>query len=147
MLAQTSPAFGKPDGDWQKQFIDARLGPLDRGETLVSLAPSLVKELVGDDPDARGHGAGARLHGRGSRGDLSRHHAGADGIRSAPCAEGDFGADAGAVGLEGQQCAGADDGEDGELHSIGATYVELEGVGHLANLERPDAFNAALGIF
>src|SRR4030088_3817588 len=54
VLAQTSPAFGKPDGDWQKSFIDARLGPLDRGETLVSLAPSLVRELVGDNPDVRG---------------------------------------------------------------------------------------------
>src|ERR1700737_542704 len=38
VLAQTSPAFGKPDGDWQKAFIGARLGPLDRGETMVSLA-------------------------------------------------------------------------------------------------------------
>jgi 3-oxoadipate enol-lactonase len=28
-----------------------------------------------------------------------------------------------------------------------ATYVELEGVGHLANLERPGAFNAALDQF
>src|SRR5882757_8287679 len=54
VLAQTSPAFGKPDGDRQKTFIDARLGPLGRGETLVSLAPSLVKELVGDDPDFSG---------------------------------------------------------------------------------------------
>jgi len=54
VLAQTSPAFGKPDGDWQKSFIDARLCPLDRGETLVSLAPSLVKELIGDNPDAGG---------------------------------------------------------------------------------------------
>src|ERR1700726_325740 len=49
VLAQTSPAFGKPDGDWQKSFIEARLGPLDRGETMVSLAPTLVKELVGDN--------------------------------------------------------------------------------------------------
>src|SRR3984885_3069269 len=54
VLAQTSPAFGKPDGEWQKSFIDARLGPLDRGETMVTLTPSLVKELVGDDPDASG---------------------------------------------------------------------------------------------
>src|ERR1700682_6444287 len=54
VLAQTSPAFGKPDGDWQKAFIDARLGPPHRGETLSSLAPSLVKELVGDDPDVSG---------------------------------------------------------------------------------------------
>ena len=117
VLAQTSPAFGKPDGDWQKQFIDARLGPLDRGETLASLAPSLVKELVGDDPDAAGM-ALARdcmaavpeatyratmlaLMGFDLRHALKRHR----------------GADAGAVGLQGQQCAGADDGEDGELHS------------------------------
>jgi 3-oxoadipate enol-lactonase len=28
-----------------------------------------------------------------------------------------------------------------------ASYVELEGVGHLANLERPRAFNAALDQF
>jgi 3-oxoadipate enol-lactonase len=28
-----------------------------------------------------------------------------------------------------------------------ATYVELEGVGHLANLERPDEFNAVLWDF
>jgi len=54
VLAQTSPAFGKADGDWQKSFIDARLGPLDRGETMVSLAPALVSELVGDDPDTSG---------------------------------------------------------------------------------------------
>jgi 3-oxoadipate enol-lactonase len=28
-----------------------------------------------------------------------------------------------------------------------ASYVELEGVGHLANLERPDAFNRPLDQF
>jgi 3-oxoadipate enol-lactonase len=28
-----------------------------------------------------------------------------------------------------------------------AKYIELDGVGHLANLERPDAFNAALDMF
>src|SRR5262249_20727342 len=53
-LAQTSPAFGKPDGEWQKQFIAARLGPLDHGETMRSLAPSLVRELSGDAPDPLG---------------------------------------------------------------------------------------------
>jgi 3-oxoadipate enol-lactonase len=29
----------------------------------------------------------------------------------------------------------------------GSVYVELEGVGHLANLERPGEFNAALSDF
>ena len=60
------------------------------------------------------HGACARLHGRRSRGDLSRHHAGADGVRPAQRAQEYRGADAGAVGLQGQECAGADDGEDGD---------------------------------
>ena len=54
VLAQTSPAFGKPDGDWQKQFIGDRLGPLDRGATMASLAPQMVKEMIGDDPDPSG---------------------------------------------------------------------------------------------
>src|SRR6202165_2270230 len=54
VLAQTSPAFGKPDGDWQKSFIEARLGPLDPGETMVLLAAALVRELVGNDPDPSG---------------------------------------------------------------------------------------------
>src|SRR5260221_6919054 len=58
VLAQTSPAFGKPDGDWQKSFIEARLGPLDRGETLAALAPSLVKELAGGGPATAGLGLG-----------------------------------------------------------------------------------------
>src|SRR4051794_22213820 len=54
VLAQTSPAFGQRDGDWQKQFLDARLGPLDRGETMGSLAPSIVADLIGDDADPKG---------------------------------------------------------------------------------------------
>src|ERR1700704_6387051 len=54
VLAQTSPAFGKPDGDWQKSFIDARLGPLDRGEALATLAPTLVEGLVGDGAEGGG---------------------------------------------------------------------------------------------
>jgi 3-oxoadipate enol-lactonase len=32
-------------------------------------------------------------------------------------------------------------------HIPSATYVELEGVGHLANLERPATFNAVLDRF
>ena len=86
------------------------------------------------------------MHGRRAGGDLSRHDARAAGLRSAQRAQGHQSADAGAVGLQGQECAGADDGEDGKLYSI-ARYVELEGVGHLVNLERPAAFNAALDHF
>ena len=146
VLAQTSPAFGKPDGDWQKSFIGARLGPLDRGESLVTLAPSLVGELVGDDPDASGM-------------DLAR-----DCMASVP--ETTYRATM--LALMGFDLRSAlkniavptlvlsgsrDNNAPAPMMAKMATfvpsakYVELEGVGHLANLERPGAFNAALDQF
>ena len=146
VLAQTSPAFGKPDGDWQKAFIDARLGPLDRGETLASLAPSLVKELVGDDPDISGM-------------DLAR-----DCMAAVP--ETTYRATMLALMgfdlrnvlkniavptlvLSGSKDNNAPAPMMAKMASYipCAKYVELEGVGHLANLERPMAFNAALDHF
>jgi 3-oxoadipate enol-lactonase len=146
VLAQTSPAFGRPDGDWQKTFIEARLGPLDRGETMASLAPSLVKELIGDDPDPRGV-------------ELAR-----DCMAAVPAAA----YRASMLALIGFDLRGAlkniavptlllsgakDNNAPAPMmakmatYIPGARYVELEGVGHLANMERPTAFNAALERF
>jgi 3-oxoadipate enol-lactonase len=146
VLAQTSPAFGKPDGDWQKNFIDARLGPLDRGETLVTLAPSLVKELVGDDPDPNGL-------------DLAR-----DCMAAVPPATyratmlALMGFDLRSalkniavptLVLSGSKDNNAPAAMMAKMASYipSATYVEIEGVGHLVNLERPAVFNAALDRF
>ena len=146
VLAQTSPAFGKADGDWQKTFIEARLGPLDRGETMVSLAPSLVKELVGEDPDTKGI-------------ELAR-----DCMAAVP----DTTYRATMLALMGFDLRNAlkniavptlvlsgskDNNAPAPMmakmatYIPGAEYVELAGVGHLANLERPDAFNVALDQF
>jgi 3-oxoadipate enol-lactonase len=146
VLAQTSPAFGRPDGDWQKTFIEARLGPLDRGETMASLAPSLVRDLIGDDPDPRGV-------------DLAR-----DCMAAVP----EQSYRASMLALMGFDLRGAlknisvptlvlsgskDNNAPAPMmakmatHIPSASYVELEGVGHLANLERPAAFNAALDRF
>jgi 3-oxoadipate enol-lactonase len=146
VLAQTSPAFGKPEGDWQKSFIEARLGPLDRGETMVSLAPTLVRELVGDSPDAGGM-ALARdcmaavpeatyratmlaLLGFDQRGALKNI--------AVPT-----------LVLSGSKDNNAPAPMMAKMASYirFATYVELEGAGHLVNLERPAIFNAALDQF
>ncbi len=146
VLAQTSPAFGKPDGDWQKAFIEARLGPLDRGETLASLAPSLVKELVGDDPDIGGI-------------ELAR-----DCMACVPEATyratmlAMLGFDqrnrlkdivVPSLLLSGSKDKNAPAPMMAKMATYipSAEYVELKGVGHLANLERPGAFNAALDAF
>ncbi len=146
VLAQTSPAFGKPDGDWQKAFIEARLGPLDRGETLAALAPSLIKDLVGDDPDIGGM-------------ELAR-----DCMASVP--EATYRATMmSMLGFDQRNAlkdivvptlllsGSKDKNAPAPMMAKMATYVpsaryiELEGVGHLANLERPAAFNAALESF
>jgi 3-oxoadipate enol-lactonase len=146
VLAQTSPAFGKPDGDWQRTFLDARLGPLDRGKSMVSLAPTLVKELIGDDPDTSGM-------------DLAR-----DCMASVP--EATYRATMLALmGFDQRRALGniavptlvlsgsKDRNAPAPMmakmatHIPSAEYVELEGAGHLVNLERPAAFNAALDRF
>lgn len=146
VLAQTSPAFGKPDGDWQKEFIDARLGPLDRGETMASLAPTLVGELVGDDPDAKGmqlardcmaavpeatyRATMLALLGFDQRSALKNI--------AVPT-----------LVLSGSRDNNAPAPMMAKMATYipSATYVELQGAGHLVNLERPGAFNAALDQF
>ena len=35
ILCGTSPSFGKPDGDWQREFIAQRTAPLDAGQTMA----------------------------------------------------------------------------------------------------------------
>jgi 3-oxoadipate enol-lactonase len=146
VLAQTSPAFGKPDGDWQKSFIDARLGPLDRGETLASLAPSLVRELVGDDPDASGiqlardcmaavPEATYRATMLALMGFDLRHALKNIAVPT--------------LVLSGSKDNNAPAPMMAKMASYipSARYVEIEGAGHLVNLERAEAFNAALDQF
>jgi 3-oxoadipate enol-lactonase len=146
VLAQTSPAFGKADGDWQTSFIEARLGPLDRGASMAELAPALVNELVGDDPDpdglelARSCMAGVpEASYRASMLALlgfDQRHALKD--IKVP-----------ALVLSGSKDKNAPAPMMAKMASYiaGASYVELEGAGHLVNLERPGAFNAALDGF
>ena len=146
VLAQTSPAFGKPDGDWQRTFIEARLGPLERGETMKDLAPKVVSELAGDEPNARGM-------------EIAR-----DCMAKVP--EATYKATMRAlIGFDLRDIlkyikvptlllAGSKDTnapapmmQKMASYIPQAQYVELEGVGHLANLERPMIFNAALASF
>ena len=146
VLAQTSPAFGKPDGDWQKSFIDARLGPLDRGEKLASLAPSLVKELVGDDPDVSGMDLGRDCMAAVPEATYRATMLALMGfdLRSALK---DIAAPTLLLSGSKDNNAPAPMMAKMATYVPSATYVELEGVGHLANLERPGAFNAALDQF
>ena len=146
VLAQTSPAFGRSDGDWQKEFLDARLGPLDRGETMASLAPKVVAGLIGDDadpdgielacacmasvPEASYRAAMMSMLGFDLRKSL--------GQISVP-----------ALVISGTKDKNAPAPMVKKMASFipNATYVELEGVGHLVALEQPKEFNAVLHDF
>jgi 3-oxoadipate enol-lactonase len=146
VLAQTSPAFGKPEGEWQKQFIEARLGPLDRGATMASLAPSLVQELTGDDPDAAGMELARDCMGSVPEASyratmlalmgFDLRHALKEIAVPTLLLSGSLDKNAPAPMMAKMA-----------TYVPSAIYVELEGVGHLANLERPDEFNAVLWDF
>lgn len=41
----TSPTFGKPEGKWQQAFIKAHLGPLEEGKSMLELADILIKRM------------------------------------------------------------------------------------------------------
>jgi 3-oxoadipate enol-lactonase len=146
VLAQTSPAFGRPDGDWQKEFLEARLGPLDRGETMASLAPRLVADLVGDDADPAGIELACACMAsvpEASYRAAMRSMLGFDLRKSL-----------GQICVPTLVIAGTKDKNAPapmvkKMASFipNATYVELEGVGHLAPLEQPGEFNAVLDDF
>lgn len=47
ILSATTPAFGSRDGAFQREFLKARLAPLDAGRTMAELAPEFAPKLVG----------------------------------------------------------------------------------------------------
>jgi 3-oxoadipate enol-lactonase len=47
VLVATSPAFGRPEGSWQREFLASRLGPLEAGTTMAELAHTLVRDMAG----------------------------------------------------------------------------------------------------
>lgn len=146
VLAQTSPAFGKPDGDWQKEFLDARLGPLDRGETMASLAPKLVADLIGDDADP----AGIEL----ARACMASVPEASYRAMMMSMLGFDLRKSLGQIRVPTLVISGTKDKNAPapmvkKMASFipNATYVELEGVGHLVALEQPAEFNAVLDDF
>jgi 3-oxoadipate enol-lactonase len=146
VLAQTSPAFGKAEGDWQKQFIEARLGPLDRGETMKSLAPTLVKELVGDDPDA-----GGMENARDCMASVPEASYRAMMLALLGFDQRKALSDVAVptLVLSGSKDKNAPAPMMAKMATYipSSTYVELAGAGHLVNLEQPKAFDAALDQF
>jgi pimeloyl-ACP methyl ester carboxylesterase len=47
ILSATTPAFGSRDGSFQREFVSARLGPLDAGRGMAEMAAEAAPRLVG----------------------------------------------------------------------------------------------------
>jgi 3-oxoadipate enol-lactonase len=143
VLIGTSPAFGNPEGDFQKQFVAARLAPLESGKTMPQLAAEIVDGMMGPTPEPQGRALAIDLMGATP----------AATYRAAVLCLVKFDERA---NLPDIRCpvlclVGEDDRnapppmmERMAAKIPGAQYVCLPGVGHLPNLEAPQAFDKAV---
>jgi 3-oxoadipate enol-lactonase len=143
ILCGTSPSFGKPDGDWQREFIAQRTAPLDAGKSMAELAEVLVPQMIGPASLPEG----VRLA------TLCMSQIPASTYRRALEALVTFDRRANLPRIQvptllvaGQHDRNAPPAvmkkmADAIPHS---TYLEMRGVGHLQNLEAPDDFDGLL---
>jgi 3-oxoadipate enol-lactonase len=146
VLVGTSSAFGRPGGAWQQQFLAERFAPLDAGRGMAALAQSLVAGMVGPHASASAVAAATALMARvpvaayrAALTALTRFDRREQLARIAVptlCLTGEH--DRNAAPSLVQQMA---------LRIPGAEYLCLPGVGHLAPMEAPQAFNRALIAF
>jgi 3-oxoadipate enol-lactonase len=143
VLCCTSPAFGNPGGDFQKKFVADRLAPLEGGKRMADLAADINGEIAGPAPDAAGRELAIACMGAVP----------AVTYRAAvQCLVGfDERANLASIGVPVLCLAGEHDRnapppmmERMASRIPSAKYVCLPDVGHLPNLERPAAFDAAV---
>ena len=143
VLFATSAAFGKPGGDWQREFLKSRFAALDAGLGMAGLAPVLVGGMLA---------LGANPHTRAAAVNLMSTVPEAS-YRAALAAIVSFNR------LENLPhinlpvlCLACDEDKTAPpavMEKMAAkiprgSYQCLAGAGHLGNMEQPAAFNAAL---
>jgi len=143
VLACTSPAFGRPEGDWQAKFVAERLAPLDAGIGMAGMARKLVPAMVGPQADDAARAQAVEVMSRVPEATYrAALHAiaGFDRRAALPaidvptlCLAGEHDATAPPKVMQGMAA-----------RIPGAQYRCLAGAGHIANVEQPAAFNAAL---
>ena len=146
VLAFTSPAFGGAGGQFARQFIAARIGPLDEGKTMAQVAKALMPSMRGTKSDPQGLAHAERVMSAippetyrkavqmlttfDRRDQLEK------------------------IAVPTLLVAGSDDriAPHSVMESMArgiphAEFVLLEGCGHLGPMDQPQAFNGALENF
>lgn len=146
VLYATSPAFGKANGDWQREFLKARLAPLDAGKRMADLAPSIVASLIGVEPDPRGIERAVAAMGRVPE---AAYRAAMQCLVTFDRRDALAGITVPVLALSGER----DDNAPAAMMERmagkipGARFQTIPGAGHLAHFERPEAFRTALDAF
>jgi pimeloyl-ACP methyl ester carboxylesterase len=143
VLSCTSPAFGDPAGDFQKKFVADRLAPLDAGRRMADIAPAAADSIMGPNADPAGRALFVEAYAAMSETTYRaavRCLVAFDERANLPhiripvlclAAEHDRNAPAPVV-------------EKMASKIPGAYYFCLSGLGHMPNLEAPQAFDAAI---
>jgi pimeloyl-ACP methyl ester carboxylesterase len=143
VLACTSAAFGAPGGDWQARFVAERLAPLDAGQGMAGVAAALVPAMVspGAAPGSAEFAAGvmARVPEATYRSALAAIVA-FDRREALPR----IAVPTLLLAGEHDRTAPAAVMQRMAARIPGAAFATLENAGHIANVEQPAAFDAAL---
>jgi len=146
VLSGSSAAFGKSGGAWQAEFLAQRLEPLDEGRGMAGITEQVVDGLLGVEPDKA---ARAALVASMMAIPEAVYRAALQCLVTFDRRDALAGLRMPVLLIAGQR----DRIAPPELmrrmaeRIAGAQFVEIPGAGHLANLERPAAFNAPLATF
>ncbi|MDE1950119.1 MAG: alpha/beta fold hydrolase, partial [Burkholderiales bacterium] len=145
-LACTTSSFGRPDGAWQARFFAERLAPLDAGQGMAAMAELLVPGLVGPGAGAAARRAATEVMARVPEASYRRALAAIAGFdrRQALAA---IAVPTLCLAAEHDRTAAPDVMQRMAQRIPKADYRCLPDAGHIANVEQPEAFNAALLAF
>ena len=143
VLCGTSASFGKPGGDWQRDFIAQRTAPLDSGGTMAELAQVLVQQMIG--PGSLPEGVKLATHCMAMVPPATYRRA------LEALVTFDRRANLPNIDVPTLLIAGEHDrnAPPALMKKMAAeiprsTFIEMRGIGHLQNLEAPDEFDGFL---
>ncbi len=143
VLCGTSPSFGKPDGEWQREFIAQRTAPLDAGKSMAELAEVLVPQMVG--PASLPEGVRLAAHCM-SQVPASTYRRALEALVTFDRRANLPHIQAPTLVLAGEFDRNAPPAVMKKMADAIArsTYLEMKGIGHLQNLEAPEDFDGML---
>jgi 3-oxoadipate enol-lactonase len=145
-LCFTSAAFGGNSSAFAREFIEARLRPLEEGKTMADIAAKLMPAMRGEHSDASGLALAERIMSRVPPETYRK----AVGLLTTF----DRREQLARISVPTLVLAGSDDNvapasvmERMAAKIPGAEHVVLKGCGHLGPMDQPNEFNAALLAF